>query len=93
MLVALLGDRCTHHLVGRSLFLSAQSAIADGLLDRTEARSIAHLEHPGQASDRAYSGDSSEPLQAITQQRILLQRAKQCRVQGSHDRSVGANLQ
>ena len=37
MFIALLRERHTHRLVGRAPFLSAEAAVADGLLDRAEA--------------------------------------------------------
>src|SRR6267154_2163745 len=37
MFVALLRERHTHRLVGRAPFISAEAAVADGLLDRAEA--------------------------------------------------------
>src|SRR6266702_6281760 len=35
--IALLRERHTHRLVGRAPFISAEAAVADGLLDRAEA--------------------------------------------------------
>ena len=46
--VALLGNGCSQHLIGRALLRSAQSAITDGQFDRSEARDIADLQSPGQ---------------------------------------------
>jgi hypothetical protein len=37
MFIALLRERHTHRLVGRAPFISAEAAVADGLLDRAEA--------------------------------------------------------
>jgi hypothetical protein len=36
-------SRCQHRLVGRVPFISAEAAVADGLLDRAEARDIPDL--------------------------------------------------
>src|SRR6266516_5525801 len=45
-----------------ALFVSAQSAIADGLLHRVEAGYIADLERPGKRGDRSYAGNGPEVL-------------------------------
>jgi hypothetical protein len=71
---ALFGNGCPQHLVGRALLRSAQSAITDGLLDRTEASDIADLQSPGQRRDRTDSGDSSQSLQSLGQKRVTFRR-------------------
>ena len=57
MLITLLGDRHAHRLVRRAPFISAQAAVADGLLDRAEACYIADLQCPCQCSDRTHPRD------------------------------------
>ena len=79
--VPLLGNRHAHYLVGRTLLGAAQSAVADGFLDRSEAGSIADLQGPGQRCDRADSGDRLQPSQPLGQQRIPFQGADQCSIQ------------
>ena len=57
VLVPLLGDRHALDHVGGTSLRSAQPAVADGLLHRSEARYIIHLENPGQRRDRPDSGN------------------------------------
>jgi hypothetical protein len=77
MLVTLFRQWHAHHLVRRASFVSAESAIADRVLDRAEARDIADLECPGQRRDRTYSRYGSEPFDPVGQHRIALERADQ----------------
>src|SRR5437879_12510439 len=77
MLVAPFGKRCAHYLVGRTLLLSARSAIADGLLDRPEAGSISDLQCPCQGSDRTDSRNGPQPLEPVGQQEVSFQRVDQ----------------
>ncbi len=60
MLVALLGNGHSHHLVGRALLYAAQPAVTVDLLHRSEPRVIADLQYPGQGRNRAHSRDGSE---------------------------------
>ena len=75
--VALFGNGCPQHLVGRALLRSAQSAITDGLLDRPEARDIANLQSPRQRRDRTDAGYSPQAIQSLHKQRVTFQRADQ----------------
>ena len=59
VLVALLGNGRSQHLVGRALLGSAQPAITDCLFDRPETSNIADLDSPGQSGDRTNSGNRS----------------------------------
>src|ERR1700682_3481466 len=77
MFVALFGKRCPQDLVRRALFLSTQSAIADGLLHRPEARYIPNLQGPGECGDGSYSGNRPEAFEPLGQQWIPLQRTHQ----------------
>ena len=56
MLVALFGKRRPQDLVCGTLLISAQSAIADGLLDRPKARYVPDLQRPGECGDGSHSG-------------------------------------
>src|SRR4051794_765927 len=94
MLVALSGNRGAQDLVRGTLFVSAQSAIADRLLDRAEARYVSDLQRPSQRCDRSYSGNRSESFDPFRQERIAFQRAHQgvFRLLASNDR-LPAQLQ
>jgi hypothetical protein len=65
MLVALLGKRHAHHLVGRTPLVSAQATVADSLLDRPEAREVADFQRPGQCSDRTYTRNRPQSRQSL----------------------------
>jgi len=60
MFVALFGKRSAQNRVCGTLFFFAQSAIADRLLDRPEARYIPNLERPGERGDGSYPRNGSE---------------------------------
>src|SRR6266702_7066533 len=77
MLVALFRKRHTHRLVGRALFVTAEAAVADGLLDRAEARDIADLQSPRQCRDLTHSRNRSESFDPVGQHRVALKRADQ----------------
>ena len=64
-----------------TLLVSAEPAVADRLLDRAEARCVAHFQGPGQRRDRSHSGDRSQSLEPLDQHRILLERFQQSSVQ------------
>jgi len=62
MLVALLRKRCSQNLLGRTPFVATQSAVADRLLHRVEARNLTDLRSPGECRNRSYAGNSPEVL-------------------------------
>lgn len=70
MLVPVLRERHTHHLVSGAAFVSAEAAVTDGLLDCAEARDIADFQSPGQSCDRTYSWGRAQPLDPCRQQGI-----------------------
>src|SRR5260370_10641594 len=77
MLVALFRQWHAHRLVGRTPFISAEAAVADGLLDRAEARNIPDLQRPRQCRDRTHARNRSEPFDPIGQHWIALKRTDQ----------------
>src|SRR6476469_6263500 len=77
MLVALFGNRRAQDLVRGTLLVSAQSAIADRLLDRAEARYVPDLQRPGECGDGAHSGNRSESFDPFRQEWIPLERTHQ----------------
>src|ERR1700756_1397893 len=78
VLVPLPGERHAHHLVGRTVLLTTQLAIADRFFDRGEPGKVADFQSPGQSRDRTYAGNRPQPL---LQERIALRSADQRIVQ------------
>src|SRR5215472_8577393 len=65
MFVALFRKRCPQNRVCGTLFFSAESAVADRLLDRPEARYVPHLERPGESGNGSDSGNGSEEFDPL----------------------------
>ena len=74
MFVALLRERCALGDIGRTSFRAAQSAAADGLLDRGKSFHVANFKCPSQYRDRANRRNGHEPFYAFHKQRVTLQR-------------------
>jgi hypothetical protein len=77
MFVAQFGKRCPQDLVCGTLLFSAKPTIADGLLNRPEARYVPDLQCPSERGDGSHSGNGSESLDPFSQQRIPLERTHQ----------------